>query len=474
VPAARNLANGVPRSIGPFRAVSPGAARGLPSSRGMALTLSSRDEPSRALARHVSGAAYADSTRARAAELLVDFLAVAARGAQSAPAATAVPGDAAFFNGVAGHSIELDDTYEPASLHPGVVVWPALLAAGEGHAGASFGELLDAAAAGYDAAGLVGELIGPAVLYERAFHPTGVCGVLGAAAAVCRLHGAGEETVMSAFGIASSQASGLLAFLDDGTWTKPFHAGHAASAGLRAAELALGGYRGPRAVLEGEHGFTRAFGDPDAARVVTAETPVIERTAVKRYPACRYTHSSIDLLVELRRRHELRSGEIEEVRCAIPAAGMRLVAEPPAQKRRIETSVDAQFSMPFTAAVALTDGPVELRHIDSPPDIPAAVRDLMPRVSSHTDARVEASFPAHWAGLVEIRTRDGELLRAEQDDCVDSPARPLDLDALLEKAASLVGDEAAAELAGVARLEHAASVAELGRLTSRSVPSLTS
>jgi 2-methylcitrate dehydratase PrpD len=431
----------------------------------------------------VTSAGFSDAARARAADLLLDFLAVATRGAQTDAARTAraaarsaleQPGPcvvlgtdsschghtAAFLNGLAGHSIELDDTYEPGSLHPGVVVWPALLAAAGSRPDTSWGDLLDAAAAGYDAACLTGELAGPANLYERAFHPTGVCGVLGAAAAVCRLDGADEETVLHGFGIAASASSGLMAFLDDGSWTKPFHAGHAASSGLQAAELALAGYRGPLAVLESEHGFTRAFGDPGADRVVTADTPTVERTSVKRYPTCRYTHSSIDLLIELQEQHDVPLEEIVEVRCAIPGAGMALVAEPAAEKQRIRSTVDAQFSMPFTAAAALADRAVELRHIESPPDIPAAIEGLMPKVSSHRDESVEAGFPAHWAGLVEVQTRDG-LLRAEQADCVGSPARPLDREALLEKAAALVGDEAAGELDRRVAPDHPGGVFEL-------------
>ena len=54
-------------------------------------------------------------------------------------------------------------------------------------------------------------------------------------------------------------ASGIIEYLAEGTSTKRMHAGWAAQSGIRAALMARGGFVGPRTVLEGEHGFYRAF-----------------------------------------------------------------------------------------------------------------------------------------------------------------------------------------------------------------------
>src|SRR4029453_7672711 len=53
------------------------------------------------------------------------------------------------------------------------------------------------------------------------------------------------------FGICGSQASGIIEYLADGTWTKRLHAGWAAHAGVVAALLARAGFTGPETVLEG-------------------------------------------------------------------------------------------------------------------------------------------------------------------------------------------------------------------------------
>ena len=58
-------------------------------------------------------------------------------------------------------------------------------------------------------------------------------------------------------------ASGLFAYLDDATATKPIHAGWAAHAGILASRLAAAGAQGPPRVLEGRFGVFDAFLGPD-------------------------------------------------------------------------------------------------------------------------------------------------------------------------------------------------------------------
>src|SRR5215475_2065207 len=116
---------------------------------------------------------------------------------------------------ISAHSIELDDTHEPSSSHPGTVIWTALLAAA-GTAGAhrcpvTTAAVLDSAVAGYQVMASLGELLGPAELYRQGLHPTAVCGVFGATAAIGRLTGLDAGALGSAFGIALSLSAGSMA-----------------------------------------------------------------------------------------------------------------------------------------------------------------------------------------------------------------------------------------------------------------------
>ncbi|MGD9734438.1 MAG: MmgE/PrpD family protein [Solirubrobacterales bacterium] len=412
----------------------------------------------------------------RAVDLLIDYLAVVERGARTASsaalrAALAAPEgpallagggrtraeDAALFNGTASHSVELDDTYEPGSLHPGVAVWPAVIALAD-ELGSPPAAALAAAVHGYDVTCELGQRLGPDRAYARGFHPTGVCGVVGAAAASARLLELDETEARDAAGIAASMAGGLLAFLDDGAWTKRLHAGRAAEGGVRAARLAAAGFRGPADAFDGRHGFLHAFGGEEVLEVPAAGPGSgVLQTSVKLHPSCRYTHPCIDLLLEIAPGAE----EVEAVECGVLRAGWTLVADPIDRKRAVRSPVDAQFSMPFTAALAIERGAVRLDDVEDAERLGRELEPLASRVSCFEDEAIEAAFPGSWGAVVRVRYRDGRREERRCSDPVGSPSRWVGREGILEKAATLLGDEwAAAAERAAADLTSAATLGE--------------
>ena len=119
---------------------------------------------------------------------------------------------AALANGTAAHGLEMDDVENRSSLHPGVVVFPAALALAE-QSGSTPADFYSAVVAGYEVTLRVGAALNPASAYERGFHPTAVCGTLGAAAACARLFRLSPEQTNMALGIAGSMAAGSMAYL---------------------------------------------------------------------------------------------------------------------------------------------------------------------------------------------------------------------------------------------------------------------
>src|SRR5438477_395252 len=79
-----------------------------------------------------------------------------------------------------------------------------------------------------------------------------------AAVAAGRLLGLDANQMAMAIGIATSQSSGLER--NFGTMTKAFHAGHAASGGVLAAQLAAAGFTASPDVVDGRQGFADCFG----------------------------------------------------------------------------------------------------------------------------------------------------------------------------------------------------------------------
>ena len=322
---------------------------------------------------------------------------------------------AALLNGVLGHSLDFDDTHAESSLHPSAPVAPAALAVGE-RFGLSGEAVLTAIVAGYEVCCRIGNALNPTAHYARGFHPTATAGVFGGAAAVGKLMGVDTAGMISAFGVAGSHASGSLQFLVNGAWNKRWQVGVAARDGVLAGTLAANGFVGAIEALEGKHGFLKGYSDgADPARVVQGLGTEWEtmRIGVKPYPSCRYSHAALDGLIALRREHDLAANDIERVEIGLHRNGITLTASPLEAKRRPANVVEGQFSMPFTAAVALDQGSFgwdDYRRLGEP-----AIEAMAQRIDVRQDDRVEAASPHPFGARVALFTRKGMFERAMTD-----------------------------------------------------------
>lgn len=355
---------------------------------------------------------------------------------------TAHPSYAALANGAASHSIEMDDTHREGSIHLGATVFSALIAASEVRP-ASGRELLVAAVMGYEVAARLAMALDPAQHYARGFHPTATCGALGAAAAVARLWRLDPEQTTHALGVAGSQASGLMEFLATGAWSKRMHPGWAAQSGLVAAGLARHGFTGPASVIEGSAGFLRAFSAAPRPERVTGglgDSWEILRTSVKAHTCCRYMQAPIDAVLALRRDHAFAADDVERVTLGILSVAVPIICEPEAKKLAPGSIVDAQFSMPFGAAVAMLHGRASLAEFT--PDVFTAppVRDLMRRVAYATDPELDRHYPREWPAWALVELRDGRKLHAHVPYPKGDPENPLTWPELIDKHRSLGRD----------------------------------
>ncbi len=334
---------------------------------------------------------------------------------------------AALANGIAAHALELDDVTNESSLHPGVVVWPAALAAVE-RRGGTLGDLLTAGVAGYEVTMRVGEALNAASLYARGFHATGVAGAIGAAAAVANVLGLDSDRTGHALGLAASTASGSLAYVQDGSDGKRLNAGWAAHSGLVAADLAAAGMTGPGEVFTGMNGLLAAYSDdpqPAALSRIARERPAMLEVALKPYACCRYIHPVIDACRELREADDFAVAEVERVSVSVLPGGDRLISDAPERKRRPRNRVDAQFSVYYGAALTLVHGAPGLAGFESPFLEDLAVQRLADRVEVGHDAELDARYPERWGCRVEIALAGGESLVERVDDPRGDPRRPL-------------------------------------------------
>jgi 2-methylcitrate dehydratase PrpD len=342
---------------------------------------------------------------------------------------------AALANGTSAHAIEMDDVNNEASLHPGVVVFPSSLATGE-MVGADGKDFIEAVVSGYEVMIRLGRALGPENSYKRGFHPTGTCGTFGSSIAVSKLMGLKEERMVSAMGIAGSQAAGSMEYLAQGAWTKRFHAGWAALSGMTAAQLAQKGFRGPSSIIEGRDGFLHAYSngsDPSKVLEGIGSWFGVTRTSVKPHACCRYMQPPIDAVLKILRENDLQPDQVEKIRLGLLRAGSHLIAEPIESKYSPQSIVDAQFSAPFGAAVALLYRRAGLDEFQLSKIKSEKVKQAMRLVECAVDPELDRTFPRQWGATAEILTREGKKYFAKVDYCKGDPENPLSWDELTEK-----------------------------------------
>ncbi len=173
-------------------------------------------------------------------------------------------GRAAWLNGTCIGTPQAD---APSHAHAAANVVPAIMAIAErDHLdGKAF---LAALILGGEVGGRI-EAASVGVETKRGFHNPAVQGPFSAAAAVSKLLGLDEDTIVNALGIAGSSSAGLQEFAFEGADMKATHLGRAAQLGLESALLAAAGVLGPTTVFEGPYGYFNGFSLPtDPQRIV--------------------------------------------------------------------------------------------------------------------------------------------------------------------------------------------------------------
>jgi 2-methylcitrate dehydratase PrpD len=362
--------------------------------------------------------------------------------------------DAALVNGVLIHGLDYDDTHIGGVVHPTASLLPTVLAVGLRRR-ASGAAALTAYVAGVEAAARLGA-VAKGGFHQIGFHPTGLIGAFACALAAGKLMGLGEEQLVMAQGITLSAAAGNLEWLEDGAWTKRFHPGWAANAGITAAALAQQGFVGPKRAYEGRFGLyashLQSRYDPADLALATrdlGEVWEVMEVAVKPFPACHFTHACADAAIALRLQHRLDARQIEHVEALVPEEVVKTVCEPVANKRRPANAYDAQFSIPFIVAAALIRGRFTLAELT-----PEAISDpQILALADCVDYRVDpgSGFPRYYSGELVVTTGDGHSLCHREHMNRGCGDRPLAEAEILQKfhdnAARVTAPERAREIA---------------------------
>lgn len=391
--------------------------------------------------------------RARLVDLLIDAVGVGLAGA-SAPVArrslealgTSDGAADAWIRGAWMHALDFDDTHEPSLCHTGTALLPGLLALCRARR-MSGAELLDAFEFGLRFVEFLAPF-GPQI-NSLGLHSTGILGTLGAGAACGWLLTRDPRDTARAVELAALMTGGLgVAFGNDG---KPIQAGRAAQAGLHAALLAAAGAEAPSGGVAGPRGVFALWLGPDAPERLAWGDPCADaalNVAVKPYPSCFLTHSTIDAALQLR--EQLGIDDAEDVERF--EATVHPIARDLADKTRLGTANDAKFSLRYCVLAALNGETPALGTFE--PDRQATLAGPDARWQDWVErCRVEVDDGApRLAVTARVVKRGGDEARLRLEFPSGSVSNPLDGAAVESKfrgntaAAAIDADAALAEL----------------------------
>ena len=352
---------------------------------------------------------------------LTDWLACAYAGRREPAAAAAREAgdgltDRVLHAATAGHVLDFDDTYLPGLAHLSAPTAPVAILLGA-ERGATVGEVLRAYAAGFEAMAAVADASHPQ-LYRGGWHPTAVCGTIGAAVTAATLMQVDAAVSVQARNLAVLGAGGFrAAFGSDG---KSLQVGLAAVTGLHAARLAAAGTQVPDRTRQGTWSFEAVFGaswaEPDPAN------PAIADNWLKRYPCCLQTHGAIEAAVAARNQGATAAGAgtvtVHPISCDAAPLGPD-----------VETGLEAKFSIAYCTALGIVRGhPSRVDFVD----VEAATRSLAERVEVRTDdSLLESEAHLRW------EEAGGQVVETVTKAAVGSPDHPMDDDQLRAKLADL-------------------------------------
>ena len=380
--------------------------------------------------------------------------------------------NAALINGAQGHMFDFDDDHREGTMHPSVAVFPAVFALGE-KLGVSGKELIRAFILGLEVMIRLGEsFLGKS--YYQGFHPTGTCGVFGAAAGCALLLGLDNIRTKYAIGLAGSWAAGSIECTGEGAWAKPLKAGHPAMGGVFSALMAEKGYRGPGTILDGvDGGLIRAFSFKDQYDYGRITETIGEKwemmdTSIKVHACCRFSGPVADCALDLYKQG-VRAKDVKEILAKAGDFTIKTLCHPPERKLRPQTHVDAQFSLPYAIAVAICKNKTGIAEFKTDVLNDPEVLTLIDKIRWEVDPEAEAVYPKAYPATVIATMNDDRVFEAHVDYPKGDPENPATLEEIKEKFHSLTEkymdeDRSNEIIARVERLEEVGNIADLADL----------
>ncbi len=400
-----------------------------------------------------------EPTQAMARQCLLDLLGVAASGtqtelsrlinhhaiehfakSQTSPGSGLLfdgrvcsPLGAALANGMTIDSIDAHDGYKPSKGHAGCGVLAGLLSLVGNEADSTDiteEELLTCLVIGYEIACRAG-----VALHQSTpdYHTSGAWVAIATAAIGARILNLTTEQTREALGIAEYHGprSQMMRCIDHPTMLKD-GSGWGAMAGVSAAYLAQSGFTGAPAITIEEQPQAQLFNDLGSRWLIMEQY-------FKPYPVCRWAQPAVVAAMKLQAEHKFGINDIAKLSIGTFHESWRLATAAPANTE------EAQYSLPFPVAAALSAGCLTVKEIDGDGLRDQTVIALSQSIELYEVEAYNESFPAQRISEVTISLKDGRVLTSGATEADGDPETPLHLDEIKTKfqlfASPVIGDE---------------------------------
>ncbi len=327
--------------------------------------------------------------------------------------------NAAFANGVSGHVLDYEIQGFPPTHGTSSCLPAALALAEQAHAPGT--RVVTAYVLGWEIQGRL--RAASAHSTNPAFHPPGLVGPLGGAAASASIMGLDADKAHTALAIAATRTGGLTA--NTGTMVKSTHPGNAARMGVEAALLADAGFTATRDILESPTGYAAALFDGDMnwdlvlANLGSSWRLIDPAFRIKRFPAQIHMQNPTEAVLNLRANHKLAPGAVERLQLKTNSEGH--------SGSLPRSGLDGKFSIEYCAAAALLDGKVTIDTFTDERRFATDMEAMLPRVA------VEPTDAAGDVTLAVAHLANGTILEERCQSYTGSTMRPMSTDMHLEK-----------------------------------------
>lgn len=347
--------------------------------------------------------------------------------------------NAAQVNASMAHALDFDDVHEYAIVHPGVITIPVALAIAEKIGKVNGRDFITAVAIGVDLACRFALAPVPGRKPHIGWHLTSVFGYLVSAVVTAKLLSLSKAQILNAMGIAYHQAAGNGQSVKDGALTKRLGPGFAVRGGMISALLAERGVTGTKNFISGEWGIYNLYfkGDYDVAVLVDklGEDFLNKDVVFKPYPCCRGIHPAIDAALNiLKENPSLETDKIEKVILEVSESHYQLLCSPEEFKRFPRNIVDAQFSIPWGVAVALSKKQVSLDYLKEETLKDPAILGITSKMEIKVNPKLNRrSCESIEPTIVVIKTKDGRSYTALEENPLGSIKRPMEWEDCIRK-----------------------------------------